>query len=90
MNTVVKVLTVPATRDVPDMGRMTQDTAAMDRRGLYPHSPRYIWVYCPGGRNARGKRQPMLAPMVHMQNRRGEYRATARLMRHEDSRQLTA
>ena len=32
----------------------------------------------------------MVAPMVHMKNRRGEYSMTARLIRKEEERQWTA
>ena len=43
MKIVATVLTVPASREVPENGRKTQDTAAIDRIGLYPHNPWYIW-----------------------------------------------
>ena len=41
MKTVVMVLMVPANTEVLDKGKMTQDKIAMERRGLYPHSPAY-------------------------------------------------
>ena len=87
MKTVVMALMVPASMEVPDRGKMTQDTAAMERRGLYPHNPAYTWGYSWGERKLRGRMQPMVAPRVHMQNSRGEYRMTARLIMQEDGRQ---
>jgi len=39
MKTVVMVLIVPASTEVLDKGKITQDKMAMERRGLYPHSP---------------------------------------------------
>ena len=41
MPTVVMVLAMAARIEEPDTGSVTQDTAAMDRMGLYPHSPEY-------------------------------------------------
>jgi hypothetical protein len=41
MPTVVMVLAMAARIEEPDTGSVTQDTAARDRMGLYPHSPEY-------------------------------------------------
>ena len=41
MPTVVMVLAMAARIEEPDTGSVTQDTAAIDRMGLYPQSPEY-------------------------------------------------